>query len=679
MLGRIFAAWGLVAMALLASTTHAADTQGSGIEWSNVDRSIRPQDDFYRYVNGRWLARTTIPADKSSYGSDDELQENIYAQLRAIVASLQAHADPADPDQQKIADLYADFMDEAAIKRAGLAPLAQELQRIEHIRDRRELGLLISHFNALGIPAPFSFSVDRDARDATRNVLTLNQDGLGLPDRDYYLLDDSALVGARQAYQEYLEGLLRLGGDAEASAHAQEVLALETALARAQWTRVDSRDAVKTDNPRTLAQLAALAPGMDWPRLLAEAGTAPMLGTVVVAQPSYLAALDGILATHSLPVWQAYFRAHLLGDMAPYLGKAWVDRQFAFTGTVLRGIPENQVRWQRGLDLLDSAIGEGLGKLYVARHFPSASRERMNQMVGNLLAAFAADIDTLDWMGPETRARARAKLARLTVKIGYPARWRNYDALRIVRGELVANVLRARRFEWARKVGKLGLAVDRDEWTMTPMTINAYSDSTLNEIVFPAAVLQPPYFDPQADEAVNYGSIGGVIGHEISHGFDDQGSLHDPEGRLLGSPGWFTQEDYARFAARTQMLVTQYNALEALPGYPVNGALTLGENIADNSGLAVAYQAYLRSLKGEPAPVIDGLSGAQRLFMGWSQLRREKVRRDELILGIKTDPHAPDEIRATQPLRNQPAFFEAFGIKPGDPMYLAPEQRFRLW
>jgi predicted metalloendopeptidase len=428
-----------------------------------------------------------------------------------------------------------------------------------------------------------------------------------------------------------------------------------------------------------LTQLARLAPGYNWKAYLSDAGVAGKVDYLVISQPSYITAFNELVARTPLPVWRSYFRWRLLSEFAPFLSKKFVDENFAFYGTALRGITQNRPRWKRAVGLVDGAIGEGLGKIYVASYFPPEFKSRMDQLVRNLLAAYQADIDTLDWMGPETKQKAHEKLARFTTKIGYPAKWRDYSALRIVPGDLVGNVMRANAFEYHRNVSKLGQPIDRTEWEMTPQTVNAYYNPEKNEIVFPAAILQPPFFNAQADDAVNYGGIGAVIGHEISHGFDDQGSQYDGLGNLLSAPGWFTQADLDHFKARTRALVTQYSAFAPVPGFPINGELTLGENIADNSGLAIAYQAYQLSLGGEPAPIIDGLTGEQRFFMGWAQVWRAKTRDNEAIMRIKSDPHSPAQFRGSVPEMNQAPFYQAFGVKDGDKMYLPPEQRVSLW
>ena len=652
---------------------------GSGIELQYVDASVRPQDDFYRHVNGKWLASFQIPADKSSYDPWDKLIDDARQQARDIIEGLQKHADPSDPDQQKIADLYTSFMDEAVAEKLGATPLAKEFAAIEALAGKREIPALIARFNRIGVTAPFTPYVHQDAKDATKYVFDLGQDGLGLPDRDYYLQNDAKLKEAREKYVTHVGKMLQLVGDTEAAAEAKNIMALETALAKVQWTKVANRDPVKTYNKYEFAMLANLAPGFDWPAYLAGTGVQGATDYLVIRQPSYITSFAGILAGTPLPVWKSYFRWHLLSDMSPYLSKAFVDENFSFYGTALSDIPQNRPRWKRGVGLVENSIGEGLGKIYVARYFPPESKARMDQLVKNLLAAYREDIDKLDWMSPQTRKKAQEKLAKFRPKIGYPVSWRDYSALTVSRDDLMGNVLRAHEFEYNRNLKKLGRPIDRNEWLMTPQTVNAYYNPEMNEIVFPAAVLRPPMFNPSADDAVNYGGIGAVIGHEISHGFDDEGSQYDGDGNLLGTPGWFTPDDYKRFKAKTKVLVGQYSAREPVPGFHVNGELTLGENIADNSGIAIAYKAYRISLGGKSAPGIDGLTGDQRFYMGYTHVWMQKIRTNEAILEMKTDPHSPESLRGQLPLMNQSAFYEAFGVKPGDGMYLPPEQRVTLW
>ncbi len=666
-------------------TAHAADAPAttpalfSGIDLQYVDPAVRPQDDFYRHVNGKWLATTQIPADKGTYGSFVALRDTVEEQLRALVDDLPRYLPASDPDRQKILDLYASFMDEAALEKLGRKPLATELARIDALKDSAGVAALVAHFNRIGITVPFAPAVHLDVKDTTHYVVDLGQGGLGLPDRDYYLKDDPKLVQIRAKYRAHIEKVLAMAGDRTAARAAEDILALETALARVQWTKVENRDPVKTYNKVALAKLDALAPGYSWTTYLAASGVAGKLDAVIVSQPSYLTGMARLVKDTPLAVWKKYLRWHLLNDMSPYLSKPYVDERFAFYGAALRDIPQDRPRWKRGLSVIEEAMGEGLGKAYVARYFPPASKARMDQLVQNLLAAYRADIDTLEWMGPETRQKAQAKLASFTVKIGFPVTWRDYGRLKIVRGDLVGNIERARAFDYERNLAKLGQPVDRTEWDMSPQTVNAYYNPEMNEIVFPAAILQPPFFNARADDAVNYGGIGAVIGHEISHGFDDEGSQYDGKGVVIDPPGWFTQADLDHFKARTHALVEQYSAYAPVPGFPINGELTLGENIADNSGIAIAYKAYRRSLAGAQAPVIDNLTGDQRFFMGWAQVWRGKSRDNEAILRIKSDPHSPPMFRGTVPEMNQAAFYTAFDVKPGDKMYLAPDKRVTIW
>ena len=650
----------------------------SGIDRGAIDPSVRPQDDFFRHVDGLWLKNTPIPDDRPGISGFSEIHEKTQVQLRMLVEA--ARGEGAGPRARQIGDLYASFMDEAAIDKAGLRPLAADLAAIEAITLPRQLGAMSATLERLGVSMPLALYIGQDAKQATRYMAHLAQSGLGLPDRDYYLkLDDARFRQARSQYVLYLATLLRLAGELDekrADALAADVLALETELARAQWSRVDNRDPNKTYNLLDLGDLARLAPALDWSGLFTEAGLAAKADALIVRQPSYLGAVSTLIAATPLPTWKAYARTHLLHTYAPYLGRAFVDARFAFTGTALSGTPRNRPRWQRGVALVQDSLGEALGQLYVAKHFSADNKARMERLVAALLAAYKDSIATLDWMSPETRREAQAKLATFVPKIGYPKRWIDYDALEIVPADLLGNVRRARAFGHERDVAKLGGPVDRDEWHMTPQTVNAYYNATLNEIVFPAVVLQPPFFDPQADDAVNFGAIGAVIGHEISHGFDDKGSQFDGQGNLRD---WWTADDRARFAAKTRALAAQYAAFEPVPGYKVNGELTLGENIADNSGLAIAYKAYRASLGGRVAPMIDGLSGDQRFFFGYAQVWRGKSRDEATLQRIKSDPHSPNEFRVNGVVRNNPDFYSTFDVKPGDKLYLPPQERVSIW
>lgn len=649
----------------------------SGIDTQYFDDTIRAQDDFYRHVNGKWLDTVEIPADKATWGSFAKLADDADIALRDIIETAAKAGDKATGEQQKIGALYASFMDEAHLDELGMKPLAETFAQIDAVKDKNALVGLMGALTQQGISAPLTPFVHQDNKDSTKYVVDLYQTGLGLPDRDYYLkADDERLKDALSKYELHIAKMLGLSGDADAEENAKAIVALETGLAKIQWTKVENRNPEKTYNKVELAKLNTLVPGYDWKSYLSGADIDGKVDYVIVSQPSYLSGFGKLLAATPLPVWKAYFKWHALSDYAPYLSKPFVDENFAFYGTVLRGIPENKPRWKRGVQVVEDSIGEGLGKLYVEKYFPPESKARMEELVKNLLTAYRQSIDTLDWMSDETKKRAQEKLAKFTPKIGYPNKWRDYASLTIASDDLVGNVMHAQAFEYKRNIDKLGKPIDHDEWGMTPQTVNAYYNPEMNEIVFPAAILQPPFFNPKADDAVNYGGIGGVIGHEISHGFDDQGSQYDGDGNLRD---WWTQDDHKKFAAKTKALVEQYNAYESIPGYHVNGELTLGENIADNAGLAIAYKAYELSLGGKPAPVIEGLSGEQRLYMGWAQVWRGKLRDNEAIRRIKVDPHSPPAVRGTAPMKNQPGFFEAFDIKEGDKMWNPPESRVIIW
>ncbi|MYM89177.1 M13 family peptidase [Rugamonas sp. FT82W] len=666
-------------LSLMTALAGAADTAPvSGIDTQYIDAGVRPQDDFYRYLNGGWLKTAQIPEDKSSWGTFAKLRDDVLPQLRAIIEAAEADKTrKAGGDAQKIGDMYASFMDEKKLESLGVKPLAGELNRIRAIKDKKAFPMLIAHLSEIGVSAPYGLYVSQDARESTRYAVGISQSGLGLPDRDYYLKkDDAKLAGTLVKYEAHVARILALGGDKHAAASAKAVVALETALAEAQWTKVENRDPVKRYNKMPIAKLAELAPGYDWQHALAAAGVANKIDYVIVNQPSYLGGFNAVLDKTDLATWKSYFEWQLLRRASPYLSKDFADANFDFYSTVLTGVAVKPPRWKSAVGLVENSLGEVLGKLYVGQYFPPERKARMEELVKNLLASYKTSIDTLDWMSPETKQQAQAKLAKFTPKIGYPNKWRDYSSLAIVKGDLVGNAMRASVFGHQRMINKLGKPVDREEWGMTPQTINAYYNSTMNEIVFPAAILQPPFFDARADDAVNYGAIGAVIGHEISHGFDDKGSQSDGDGNLRD---WWTKEDRANFKAKADALVKQYDGYSPIKGYHVNGALTLGENIADNSGVAIAYKAYKLSLGGKEAPVIDGLTGDQRFYMGFAQVWRSKTRDEQQIMLIKTDPHSPGQFRANGTMVNQPGFYEAFGVKPGDQMYVAPEQRVIIW
>ncbi|TFW17691.1 M13 family metallopeptidase [Duganella callida] len=665
-------------LALLAAAGVQAQDKPSGLDLANLDKSVRPQDDFFRNLNGRWLDQTEIPADQSSWGSFEKLDDDTKPQLRAIIEA--AAADPnkqPGSDAQRIGDFYASYMDEATLERLRLTPLQADFERVAALSDKAQIPALIAYFNRVGYTAPYNFGIHQDNKDSTRYVADLVQDGLSLPDPDYYLKkSDKKMADALARYEKHVANMLGMAGNAHAAADAKAIVALETELARIQWTKVQMRDPVKAYNKIPLNQLSKLAPGYDWHTWLRDTGIAGKTDYVIVSQPSFITGMNKLIAKTPLATWQTYFQWQVLHANAPYLSRDFALENFDFYGRVLSGVAQQEPRWKRAVNATDNGLGEVLGKLYVEQHFPPERKAHMEQLVKNLLAAYRQSIDTLDWMGADTKKEAQAKLAKFTTKIGYPNKWRDYSQLVVAKDDLVGNVRRSHQFDYEKEVNKLGKPIDRDEWGMTPQTINAYYNPELNEIVFPAAILQPPFFNAEADDAVNYGAIGAVIGHEISHGFDDQGAQYDGDGNLRD---WWTKADHKNFAAKTRMLVRQYNSFSPIKGYHVNGELTLGENIADNSGAAIAYKAYLISLGGKPAPVIDGLTGQQRFYMGFGQVWRAKIRDAQQIIYLKVDPHAPDKFRANGTVRNQPGYYEAFGVKPGDQMYLAPKDRVIMW
>ena len=658
----------------------------SGIETQYNDDSVRIQDNFYQHVNGKWLATTEIPADKPGFGSFAKLAEDALVQLRGLIEDA-AKDSKGDAEKQKIGDLYNSFMDEAKLEELGLKPMDADFALIDAVKDKKDLATLIGtlgkklsqpgDFGPNETTLPFVVAVHQDNKDSTKYVADLEQSGIGLPDRDYYLKnDDAKLKGIRAAYLQHVEKMLTLAGDKAAAKNAKDIVALETELAKLQWDKVALRDPIKAYNKIMLVDLPKLAPGFDWEGFLAAAEIAGKTDYVIVGQPSFITGFGKLLQKTPLPLWKTYFKWHVLNDGASALSKDFVAENFAFKGTVVRGIPEDRPRWKRAVSLVQNAIGEGLGKLYVAQYFPPENKARVEALVNNLLAAYKQGIDTLDWMSDDTKKEAQAKLAKIAVKIGYPDKWRDYSKLEIAKDDLFGNIRRANAFEYNRTISKLGSPIDRGEWGMTPQTVNAEYNPELNDITFPAAILQPPFFNVKADDAVNYGAIGAVIGHEISHAFDDQGSQYDGDGNLRD---WWTKDDHVKFAAKTKALVAEYDGFSPLAGYHVNGALTLGENIADNSGLAIAYKAYQLDLGGKPAPELDGFTGDQRLYIGFAQVWREKLRDNYAIELIKTDPHSPPEFRANGSIVNQPGFYSAFGIKEGDKMYLPPEQRVGIW
>jgi predicted metalloendopeptidase len=668
-----FVALALAALLIDASMTFADSAPISGIQIADMDKTVRPQDDLFQFANGTWLKNVPIPPDRSSYGVDSLMTEQSLSQQRDLIEEAQLSS---DAEARKVSDLYSSYMNEARVERLGTKPLHAELELIAAIKHPGDAGKLMAQLDRIGIPSPIATFVRPDSRHSTQYAFWMAQGGLGLPDRDYYLSDDARLVGFRTKYREHVEKMLHLLGDAGPGKEADKIIALETSLAKIQWTRVANRDSQKTYNPQTPAQLKALAPAIDWQVFFTETGLTNALPTLIVRQPDYLQGLSALIESTPLETWKSYFRYRVLSSRAPYLSRAFVEEDFAFNQGVLQGTQQAPDRWKRGTQLVDRLIGEASGKLYVAKYFPPATKARIDELVRNLLKAYASSIDQLPWMSAPTKVEAQAKLRKINVKIGYPDHWRDYGKLAIVPDDLLGNVRRAQQFERNRKLAQLLGPVDRFEWNMTAPTVNAYYNPSVNEIVFPAGQLQPPAFNPAADDAFNYGSAGATIGHEISHGFDDQGSQYDSDGNLRD---WWTPEDHAKFKAKTEMLIKEYDAFEPVPGFHVNGALTLGENIADIAGIEIAYKAYLASLNGRPPPIVDGLTADQRFYIGFAQSWLGKRRDESIIAQVKSDPHSPEKYRTNGVVVHMPSFYSAFSVTSGDKMYRAPEERVTLW
>ncbi len=648
----------------------------SGFDPADLDPEVRPQDDLFGHVNGRWVASTEIPADRGRYGTFDILRERAEEHVRTIIE--QEAAGDAGPGTvaRKVGDLYASFMDEDAADRHGVGPLADALDAVAGVQRADDVVGLLGTLGRDGVDGLVHPIVSTDDRDPESYIVYLEQAGLGLPDESYYRED--AHEATRAAYVRHVAAMLGLAGLPEPDEAAARVMALETRLAAGHWDTVTNRDPVKTYTKVDRAALAGLTPGVDWDGYLAGLrAPAGAVDVVIARQPSYLGAMAQALVDEPVATWRDWLRWRVVHAHAPYLSADLVAENFDFYGRTLSGVPELRERWKRGVALVEEALGEAVGQLYVERHFPPHAKERMVHLVANLVEAFRRDFEHLPWMGEQTRHEALAKLEAFTAKIGYPEAWRDYSRLVVDPGDLVGNVRRAARFELERNLAKLGGPVDRSEWFMTPQTVNAYYNPGMNEIVFPAAILQPPFFDVEADDAVNYGGIGAVIGHEIGHGFDDQGSQFDGTGSLRN---WWSEQDRALFEARAQSLIAQFSALgpRDAPGHKVNGALTVGENIGDLGGLTIGHAAYRISTQGSQPPVMDGLTGDQRFFIGWAQVWRGRVREAEAVRLLAIDPHSPTELRANT-VRNLTEFHDAFGVVEGDGMWLADADRVRIF
>jgi putative endopeptidase len=674
-----FVLGGLLAATTLAgvAAVHAQSANGSarpvpaethygtyGLDTAGMDRSVAPGDDFYAYAGGAWAKATAIPADKSSYGAFDTLADLSRDRTRGILEAANG---------TRIGTAYTIYLDTAAIEAKGLSPIKPWMDKVKALGSKAGYPALVAEADRMGIAGPFRTGVGQDDKAPEIYVVGLGQSGLGLPDRDYYLKPDAKLAEAKAAYQAHIARMFTLAGESDAEARAAAIVAFETEIARVSWTRIDSRDADKTYNKMSVADLARTAPGYDFAAYLRANGSP--VDTLVVSQPSAITGIARLIAAAPIAVLKDQLLIRSLDGYADVLPARFDTERFAFYGTVLSGTPQQEERWKRAVKWTSGALSDEVSKVYVAQYFPPATKAAADTLVKNVIGAMNRRIDQLTWMAPETKVKAHAKLAAFTPKIGYPSRWRDLSGLTVNAGDAFGNKVRSAQFEHAYDVSHLGKPLQRWEWGMTPMTVNAYANFGMVEIVFPAAILQPPFFDPKADPAVNYGGIGAVIGHEMSHHFDDQGAKYDNKGRLAQ---WWTDADVKNFNALEDKLVAEYDAYEPLPGLHVQGKLTLGENSADLAGLSAAYDAYHASLGGRPAPVIDGMTGDQRFYLGWAQVWRRNYREAALRQRLLTDPHSPSEQRANI-VRNMDAWYAAFKPAAGQKLFLAPDQRVRIW
>jgi predicted metalloendopeptidase len=667
---------GISPLADVAWAQQSVLSRSSGIDWSGFNKNVAPQDDFFEYVNGTWLERTEIPPDKSDYGIFTYLTDESRKALREIVERLAAQPDKvAGSDEQKVGDFYLSAMNLPLRAERGLAVLQEELRRIDSLTSKADLTLYLADCMRRGLGGPVAVYVGPDARQSDTYRVYISQSGLTLPDRDYYLRDEERFRQIRQALLNYAEQIGKLAAINDSQLLAQRVLEVETALAQSQWDRVTNRDPVKTYNRFTGQELAGKLRYFSWDEFAGRIGVSGQ-PFFIVRQPDYLEAFDRLLDQLPLETWKDYLRFRAIDQVADAATEELEAAHFAFHSRTLRGISEPPPRWKRTLEVMDGVIGELVGKIYVREYFRPEAKQAMQELVENLRKAFAIRIRQLDWMSEATKVQALEKLAKVNVKIGYPDKWKDYTGLEIRPDDYIGNLLRAAEFEYRRMLNKLGNPVDRDEWHMNPQTVNAYYNPLLNEIVFPAAILQPPFFQLDADSAVNYGAIGAVIGHELSHGFDDKGSKYDGDGNLRN---WWTEDDRRAFEERGKQLVEQFNNYSPIDNMRINGELTLGENIGDLGGVNVAFTAYKLSLNGKPSPVIDGTTGEQRFFMGYAQVWRRKYRDEELRRRLLTDPHSPARYRVVGIVSNIDAFYEAFQVEPHHKMYIPPEKRVRIW
>jgi putative endopeptidase len=650
-------------------------TQSAAIDFSTFDLDVRIQDDLFRHVNGTWLNTTEIPADKPLTGAFMELRDQAEAAVRDIITTLEG-GEPGS-DEGRIGDLYASFMDEDAVERAGVSPILPLLAAIDSVETLPELTRMVGGFARQAVPGLVALQAEPDPGDPNRYVMFAGQGGLGLPDEEYYRLDEYAAIRAQ--YQAHVSASFALAGIEDPEAQAQQVFSLEAEIAATHWDKVKCRDLRLMYNLMSLDEFMTSSPGLHWREFLAGGDIAEeKMSELVAMQPSFFTEVSALLTADRLPAWRAWARWKVISSLSPYLSSAFVDENFRFYGTVLMGTPELRERWKRGVALVEVSVGEAVGKIYVDRHFSPVAKQRLDQLVANLIEAYRRSITDLDWMTAETKDSALAKLAKFRPHIGYPTKWRDYSSLVISRDDLIGNVMRVADFEVNRALNKIGQPIDREEWLMTPQTVNAYYHPLKNEIVFPAAILQPPFFNEHADDAVNYGGIGAVIGHEIGHGFDDQGSTCDGDGALRN---WWTDKDREAFEARAKALIAQYEVLEPAqaPGHRVNGQLTIGENIGDLGGLSIAYKAYQIAHESSPEPELDGYTPEQRLFLSWAVVWQAKVRTEMLLQRLATDPHSPAEFRCNQIVRNLPEFYAAFDVRESDALWLDEKQRVKIW
>ena len=674
----------LLLLAGCNATSESANTEtsfkqtalASGISKANMDMTVRPQDNFYRYVNGGWLKATEIPGDKTAIGSFYDLRDTADENVKAIIEELAATPNlVAGSDEQKVADLFRSYMDQEKRDSLGIAPIQTIIKDIDALSSKSELMTFFGQYQSVGVTSPMYLYIGVDAKDSSRYATHVWQGGLGLPDKDYYFNETERFVELRAGYKAHIAKMFKLAGFKDGEKAAETVLALETKMADYHWTRVQSRDSEKRYNKFATNNLTQVSAQIDWSAYLAAQGVSGQKD-LIVNQPDFIEGFGKVLAETPLADWQTYLRFHTLSAYASYLTADLDNENFEFFSKQLSGRKEQRAQWKRGVSVVNGNLGEVIGKVYVSRHFKPEAKARMSQLVENLRSAYGQSIDNLAWMSDETKKAAQVKLAAFTPKIGYPDKWEDYSSLMIKGDDLVGNIIRSGKVSHQKELEKLGGPIRKWEWGMTPQTVNAYYNPTVNEIVFPAAILQPPFFNMSADDAVNYGGIGAVIGHEMGHGFDDQGSRYDHEGNLRN---WWTESDLEEFKKRASNLVAQYDGYQVFEDLNVNGKLTLGENIGDLSGVTIAYKAYKASLNGKEAPIIDGLTGDQRFFMGYAQIWRSKIVEKSMRNRVATDPHSPGEFRALGSLSNMNEFYEAFDVKKGDAMYIAPEKRVKIW